>query len=201
MPTSPQDRSSIRSPHPLAVELARRLSGTSHARVLDYCSGSGRNAAWLEAGGLDVVAIADDAAAAFDRSASGDRFAGIVSSHGLLHGYASAMGARVHGLAEHLHPEGWLCATFGSKRDARYGTGTRLENGTFASESGDEAGVAHAYFDEPSLRALLEPDFDILELAERDAGQTAGTWAHSAPLTGALHWFFVGRRRERGDVQ
>src|ERR1700759_2219350 len=88
MSTSPHEQSTIRPPHPLAVELSERLVGRAGARVLDYCSGSGRNAAFLRRCGFDVDAIADAAAETFDRTVTSNEFAGIVTSHGLLHGYA-----------------------------------------------------------------------------------------------------------------
>jgi hypothetical protein len=72
-----------------------------------------------------------------------------------------------------------------------------LPGDTFAALDGDEAGVPHAYFDERSLRAILEPHFDVTSLIEWDATKTAGSWAHATPLSEAVHWFFVGQRRER----
>jgi hypothetical protein len=113
----------------------------------------------------------------------------------LLHGVAAETTARVAGLAERLEPVGWICATFGSQRDSRFGTGIRLAGDTFAAVDGDEPGVPHAYFDERSLRAILVPYFEVTSLIEWDATQTAGSWAHATPLSDAVHWFFIGRRR------
>jgi len=197
MTSSPHDQSTIRPPHPLAIELAKRLIDARGARILDYCSGSGRNAAYWRSFDFDVVEISDRDAPEFDRSAREIPFAGIVSSHGLLHGVASEMKVRVAGLAARLEPDGWMCATFGSQRDARFGNGIRVAGDTFASLDGDEPGVPHAYFDERSVRTILEPLFDVLSLIEWDAAQTAGSWAHATPLSDAAHWFFTGRRRER----
>jgi hypothetical protein len=196
MDTSPHDRS-IRPPHPLAVELAGRLRGIPQARVLDYCTGSGRNVIWLERAGLAVATVSDDEAPAFDRTDPHPSFDGIVTSHGLLHGTATAMPGRVERLARRLRPGGWMCATFGSTADERFGVGDRLDDATFAPRDGDEIGVSHAYFDESRLRAILDPYFDVAVLDRQDASQTAGRWAHSQPLTGAVHWFFVGSVRER----
>ncbi|HEY1681358.1 MAG TPA: methyltransferase domain-containing protein [Candidatus Tumulicola sp.] len=196
MDTSPHDRS-IRPPHPLAVELAGRLRGVPHAHVLDYCTGSGRNARWLERAGFSVAIVSDDEAPAFDRTDPHPSYDGIVASHGLLHGIATAMPGCVARLARRLRPGGWMCATFGSTHDKRFGVGERLGDATFAPLDGDEAGVAHAYFDEPFLRTMLDAYFDIAVLDRHDAVQTAGRWAHSQPLTGAVHWFFVGSVRER----
>jgi SAM-dependent methyltransferase len=194
---SPHDRS-IRPPHPLAIELAGRLRGVPYARVLDYCTGSGRNTRWLEREGFSVEIVSDDEASAFDRIDPHPSFDGIVASHGLLHGIATAMPGRVERLARRLRPGGWMCATFGATTDSRFGVGDRLDDATFAPRDGDEIGVAHAYFDEPALRTMLDAHFDIALLDRFDAAQTAGRWAHSQPLTGAVHWFFVGSVRERG---
>jgi hypothetical protein len=195
MTSSPHDQSTIRPPHPLAIELANRLAHAPGVPILDYCSGSGRNTAYLRNQGFEVVELLDEDAAAFDRSPPDGPFAGIVSSHGLLHGFAPAMHPRIAGLAGRSKPDGWMCATFGSKRDARFGKGVRLAEDTFAARDGDEPGVPHAYFDERSLRAMLGVFFEITLLAERDATQTSGDWAHATPLSDAVHWFFTGRRR------
>jgi SAM-dependent methyltransferase len=195
MSTSPHEQSTIRPPHPLAIELSVRLRDRAGARVLDYCAGSGRNGAFLRENGFEVVAVDDVDATSFDRASPVAEYAGIVSSHGLLHGYAPAMTARIAALAGRLETGGWLCATFGSRRDARCGTGIRLDEATFAAADGDEAGVPHAYFDESSLRALLAPYFDVALLSERDATQTAGRWAHTTPLNDAVHWFAIARHR------
>jgi hypothetical protein len=195
MTSSPHEQSTIRPPHLLAVEIASRLAGRPQARILDYCSGSGRNAAYLRSAGFEVVAIPDSQAGELDRSVGAAEFAGLVSSHGLLHGFAPEMPARIEMLAGRLEPGGWMCATFGSQRDARYGSGTRVGDDTFAAVDGDEPGIAHAYFNDRSLRTMLEPFFEIVALTEIDAGKTAGTWAHRTPLSDAVHWLFIGRRQ------
>ena len=65
-PTSPE-HASVRPPHPLAVELIAVL-GAGGARVIDFASGSGRNARALRAAGFEVAEIGDaDATAADDR--------------------------------------------------------------------------------------------------------------------------------------
>ena len=66
-PTSPE-HASVRPPHPLAVELIAVL-GAGGARVIDFASGSGRNARALRAAGFEVAEIGDaDATAADDRT-------------------------------------------------------------------------------------------------------------------------------------
>ena len=197
MPTpSPQDESSIRLPHPLAARLIERLRGRPGSRILDFCAGSGRNTAALRRAGYDIVTVDDDAAVSSDPlPATLGRFDAAVSTHGLLHGTTHAIAALVSALAALLEPDAPLFAVFGSTRDARFGKGTRIEASVFAPEDGDERGVAHAYFARSSLQAMLEANFTIEMLEERDADAIAGSWAHRAqPLSGAVHWFAIARR-------
>jgi len=89
-----------------------------------------------------------------------------------------------------LKPNGLLYAAFGSTHDARFGKGAKLSERTFAPLEGDERGVPHSYFDEPSLRELLEKNFAVERLEEIQVDAIAGSWAHrETPLRGAAHWF------------
>lgn len=181
-----------RRPHPLAAELIERLRATPLARVLDFGAGSGRNSAALAAAGYAVQAVSDDAVAGFT---AGSRFDAAVSTHALLHGTPVAIADRVHALAAALKPQAPLYATFGSKTDLRYGKGTHVDEDTFAPESGDEQGVAHAYFDEYALRAILEPWFLVESIEERAVDRVVGTWAHAQRPQGTVHWFVRARRQ------
>jgi SAM-dependent methyltransferase len=183
--------------HPLVQRLTECLRGERGRRVLDFGTGSGRNAAALRDAGFAVIAL-DDAAAASDEPLIrlNERVAAVLSTHGLLHGTAPAIAARVRAVATALEDGGWLCATFGSSRDARFGKGERINDSTYAPISGDERGVAHTYFSREELRALLEPQFAIESLTEHGVDRVAGSWAHQErPLTGAVHWFVIARKR------
>jgi hypothetical protein len=192
-PTSPE-HGSARPPHPLAVRLIQAL-GAAPARVIDVATGSGRNARALRAAGFEVVAIGDGDATPQRLAAEPRRFAAAISTHGLLHGTPASIGALLHAVAERLEPGGLLHATFGSTRDARCGQGTAIEPYVYAPADGDERGVPHAFYDEPRLRALLEATFDLDRIEERDAGESAGAWAHARPLERAVHWFVEARKR------
>jgi hypothetical protein len=183
--------------HPLAQRLIECLRGERGRRVLDFAAGSGRNAAALRRAGFTVIEV-DDAAADSGESLTRmkERVAAVLSTHGLLHGTAPAIAARVHAIAAVLEAGGWLCATFGSSRDARFGEGQRIADATYAPTAGDERGVAHTFFNREELRALLDPLFAIESLTERGVDEVAGLWAHQErPLTGAVHWFVIARRR------
>ncbi len=175
----------------------KRLHPKPDRPVLDFAAGSGRNGAALRSAGFAVVTVDDETAAspAPLRGATGP-FAAVVSTHGFLHGATPAVAARVGAIAASLARGGLLYASFGSTRDARFGRGERIDRATFAPAEGDERGVAHAYFDRETLRSLLERYFKIESLDEHGVDALAGTWAHRrAPLSGAVHWFAIGRKR------
>ncbi len=186
----------ISAPHPLAAALIERLQSRPESRILDFAAGSGRNAEALRRAGFAVVTIDDDAAASEKAlEALPSRFDAILSTHGLLHGSPETIGARVRSIAAHLEPGGLLYATFGSRRDARFGLGERIDDSTFAPLDGDERGVAHVYFDRQRMLALLNPLFAVESLEERGVDDVAGSWAHSQrPLRGAAHWFAIARK-------
>jgi hypothetical protein len=181
------------TPHPLAVRLVEHLRTGPAGRVLDFASGRGRNTEALRAAGFTVVAVDDHTAgAAAPLAGLSGPFAAALSTHGLLHGTPATVGATLAGIAGLLAKGAPLYATFGSVRDARFGSGSRIDDFTYAPESGDERGVAHAFFDRVRLSELLGAHFAIRSLEEHDAGQSAARWAHTErPLSGAVHWFAV----------
>lgn len=191
MPPDSPSEARFRAPHPLAERLIARCPRGS--RILEIGTGSGRNAAALAAAGLRCRSIAEDAAIVLPADGA---FDAALSTHALLHGTPAALAARLDEIARALRSGAPLLATFGSTDDARFGAGERIDDATWAPLDGDERGVAHVYFDEPRLRAMLERRFAI-ERAERVAVDAiAGSWAHpTAPLRAAVHWFVEASRR------
>ena len=169
-----------RPPHPLALALIERLGTRPGARVREIGTGSGRNRDALVAAGF--------------RLRESRRYDAALSTHALLHGRPVEIAETLAGIAAGLESAAPFFATFGSRRDARFGTGVRIDANSYAPDSGDEAGVTHCYFDEHELRALLEPHFAIESLEETPVDDIAGKWAHAAaPLRGAVHWFVRAR--------
>lgn len=161
--------------------------------MLEFASGRGRNTEALREAGLTVVAVDDPIAASATplRDVAGP-FAAALSTHGLLHGTPAKIGTVVSQIAGLLAQGAPLYATFGSVGDARFGSGMRLEEFVYAPQTGDERGIAHAFFDRARLDALLADHFTILSLEERAVDEIAGRWAHSAhPLSGTVHWFAI----------
>ena len=189
---SPRNQGSFRPPHPLALLLIRRLP--REARVLDFATGSGRDADALRGAGFHLVALDDATAASAEPfSALGaQRFDAAISTHGFLHGSAAAVAERVRSVASRLEPRGLLVATFGSTHDRRFRQGTRIDAATYAPLEGDERGVPHAFFDHAAVVTTLEAAVEIESLEERAVDEIAGRWAHrDRPLERAVHWFAV----------
>lgn len=183
--TSDSPQPPTRPPHALALELLRRFQDRSGATILEIGRGSGRNTAALLAAGFHVTGL--------DEPASADA---ALSTHALLHGTREDVAQLLGRIAGRLVPGAPLFGTFGSLRDARYGEGTRIGQDCYAPTFGDEKGVPHAFFDEPSLRALFDDAWTIESLREVCVDTLAGEWAHAKrPLEGAYHWFVVATRR------
>lgn len=178
----------LRPPHPLAESLIARLRRSGGLRVLEIGSGNGRNTIAIERAGLHPTAIADsEIETTLPRLSI--RFDGALSTHALLHGTVPSISETVAAVARLLRANAPFYATFGSTRDRRYGYGARVDDNVYVEESGDEAGVEHAYFAQEQLRTILQRHFTIEYLAEVDVDEIAGSWAHRDPLRGAIHWF------------
>jgi hypothetical protein len=177
--SSDSSRPPARPAHALALDLLRRLGTHSGATVLEIGRGSGRNTAALTAAGHIVVGLNDPVSA--DAA---------LSTHALLHGTRADVAALLEEIAERLRPGAPFYGTFGSTEDARFGEGTRIDDGCYAPSGGDEAGVAHAFFDEAALREMLQPRWEIDRLDHVRVDDVAGAWAHlERPLRDAYHWF------------
>jgi SAM-dependent methyltransferase len=193
-PASPRGGNTIRPAHPLAQRLIERLREARGSRILDFGCGSGRNTAALLRAGFAVTAI-DDGAANQAPAGLTERFAAVLSTHGLLHGTTPSIELRLRAIAGLLDLDGLLFASFGSSHDARFGDGERVAADTYVPTHGDERGVAHTFLRRAQVRALLESHFVIELLEEHGVDEIAGSWAHPNRLSGAVHWFAVARKR------
>lgn len=183
------DELNLRRAHPLARALCAVLP--ANARVLEIGSGRGRNTAALRGAGFAVTALPDDAMPHFEAA---HQFDAALSTHAFLHGTPADVAEMLARAAAALKSGAPLYGTFASKGDARYGAGRRIADDTYAPESGDEAGVPHAYFDEAALRALIGLRFSIDALDETPVDDVVGRWAHAQRPAGSVHWFLRARR-------
>lgn len=201
------------SPHPLARALASAVVRDSTARVLVLGTGNGRNVTPFTQNGVPVDILEQNETRAREAAARYTNeplvrvhagayagpypfdggFAGALSTSALLHGTASSVAQSVAAIRAALRFDAPFFCTFGSTRDPRFGNGRRIDDQTFAPDSGSEAGVAHAYFDESQLRAMLA-GFHIDELTEGTAAETVGKWAHTDDEAATIvHWFVRAR--------
>jgi hypothetical protein len=160
--------------------------------VLVLGAGNGRNLPPLATAGLET----DVRAAADGLGGMRGSYAGILSTHALLHGTRARVSERVARAAALLAPGGYLLATFGSCADPRCGSGLFVPGEGWAATDGDEPGVSHAYFDHASLARVLRP-FASYRSAERDVSTLVGRWAHTARHDGRVprvHWFVEALR-------
>ncbi|MHB8141598.1 MAG: class I SAM-dependent methyltransferase [Vulcanimicrobiaceae bacterium] len=189
--SSPSATGSMRSAHPLAVELCTRLAANPKSRILEIGCGRGRNTRALAAAGFEVRSLPDGAPIL----PSYRNYTAALSTHALLHGTPDTLAVLLAAVRAALCRGGLLYATFGSISDARHGRGIALAPGVFAPSEGAERGVPHSYFDEARLRTLLSPSFAVESLSEHCVERIAGDWAHPQGHPGAVHWFVIARSR------
>ena len=158
------------------------------ASVLEIGSGSRRNRDALEAAGFYVTAFEP-------RPTHGSTFDAALSTHGLLHGTHETIAAQLQDIAALLKTGAPLYATFASIADQRWGKGVRVAPDVYAAQTGDEAGVPHAFFDQARLSALLDEHFAIESIREVNVADIVGTWAHAEPPRGSVHFFVIAVRR------
>jgi hypothetical protein len=180
--------------HPLALELIERIGAPSQSGVLELGAGRGRNTNALREAGFEVEAVPDDRLTP-PPPLQQERYDAVLSTHGFLHGTPGDIAALVEATARAVKRGAPVFITFASTKDARFGHGARIDDRTYASLTGDERGVAHAYYDESALRRLLEPHFEIEMLEEMDADAIVGRWAHARAPSGTVHWFARLRKR------
>src|SRR5690348_12003648 len=104
----------------LAQRLVQPLEGAGPVLVIG--NARGRNSRALQAAGVEVVAIPDEAPYT-QLPAKTATFTGALSTHAYLHGVASKIRQGIAELARVLQRGAPLFLTFGSIQDVRYGFG------------------------------------------------------------------------------
>ncbi len=179
----------LRNAHPLAAQLLPLLPQRS--AILEIGSGRGRNTRAFRAAGHNVHVVADEDVSSFEAIPAS--FDAALSTHGFLHGTPALIERMLVSTARALKDDGLLFCTFASKRDARFGHGTRVDDDTFAPETGEEAGVPHVYFDHADVRKSLQRLFSIDLLQEECVDRIVGSWAHGDRARNSFHWFVRAR--------
>ncbi|MFH1688909.1 MAG: class I SAM-dependent methyltransferase [Candidatus Eisenbacteria bacterium] len=168
------------------VSLLERRFTERPLRVWDLCCGAGRHTVAMAVRGHEVFAsdISANGVALTEkwlselglsaRTAVADMtecpwtdatFHGAVSWDSLHHNTLGNILAALRVVHERLETGGLLLATLKSTRADWFGKGTKLEPGTFAHDSGREAGVPHHYFDEEGIRGAFAA-WELVSLVE-----------------------------------
>ncbi|MFH1864947.1 MAG: class I SAM-dependent methyltransferase [Candidatus Eisenbacteria bacterium] len=168
------------------VSLLERRFTERPLRIWDLCCGAGRHTVAMAARGHEIFAsdIAAHGVALTEkwlselglsaRTAVADMtecpwpdatFHGAVSWDSLHHNTLGNILAALHVVRERLEFGGLLLTTLKSTRADWFGMGTEIEPGTFAHDSGREAGVPHHYFDEDGVRSAFA-GWELLSLVE-----------------------------------
>lgn len=180
-------------------EFSDYLKTLNARNVLDLGCGAGRHAIFLAREGFNVVGldVSETALGELEgrRKAAGlgnvtlvkhemqelpfidDYFDGIVSTNVLHHGTATEIRrtlAEIHRIMR-KDATGFIITL--SKRDFRYGTGTRLEEDTYRFTDGDEKGIVHHFFSREELLQFFGR-FEVLSLNEELVNFSNKNWAH-----------------------
>ncbi|MDG7007669.1 MAG: class I SAM-dependent methyltransferase [Nitrososphaerota archaeon] len=185
-------------PLPAVVEFCSYLKDNGLRRILDLGAGGGRHALLMAEKGFQVVAldVSDTAQGALDRKVrrSGlgvtlvrhemgslpfidGYFDGIVCTNVLHHGRRVEVKVAFAEAMRVLRKGGAALFVVVSDKDFRFGTGRRLERGTYVFTSGEEKGIVHHFFAVGEFRALLK-DLELVKLWEEFLPGVGGNWAH-----------------------
>ena len=175
------------SPLPAVEEFCGYLRDGGLKRILDLGAGGGRHALLLAEKGFQVVAldVSDSAQRALDQRVRSNGvgnvtlvrhgmntlpfidgyFDGIVCTNVLHHGRIAEVRAAFNEVMRVLRRGGAAIFVVVSDKDFRFGTGRRLERGTYVFTSGDEKGIVHHFFGMGEFRALLG-DLEVVKFWE-----------------------------------
>ena len=173
-------------------------------RVLDLGCGIGRHALMFAGAGYDVTAIDGSPAglAALNDSAKASglsirideglmtdlpyadgSFDYVLAFNVIYHGEPGIVRRSIEEIRRVLVPDGLFQGTMLSKRNAKFGVGTKVAPDTYLKGDGDETEHPHFYCAAGELCALFE-GFEPLSLLDR---------LHEKP--GSWHWHLLAERR------
>lgn len=187
------------APLPAVEEFCGYLEDNGLRRILDLGAGGGRHTLLMAGKGLQVVAldVSDTAQNELDqrvrKAGLGNvtlvrhemsalpfvdgYFDGVVCTNVLHHGRRAQVKTAFGESMRVLRKGGAALFVVVSDKDFRFGTGTRLEQGTYVFTSGDEKGIVHHFFGRREFRALLG-DLEVVKLWEELVPVEKGKRAH-----------------------
>jgi len=187
------------APLPAVEEFCDYLEDNGLRRILDLGAGGGRHTLLMAGKGLQVVAldVSDSAQSALDqkvrRSGIGNvtlvrhemnalpfvdgYFDGIVCTNVLHHGLTEDVRRAFNESMRVLRKGGAALFVVVSDKDFRFGTGRKLERGTYVFTSGNEKGIVHHFFGAGELKTLLK-GLETVKLWEELLPEDEGKRAH-----------------------
>lgn len=177
-------------PQPEIYKFAKKVESIfpgERLRLWDFCCGAGRHTLMLASFGYDVYAsdISENGIEITGRKLNennlnahlkiadmtenpfgGTTFHGVFSWDALHHNTFSNIMKDVENVYDRLEEKGLFLVNLLSTKSGGYRKGTEIEKGTYISNSGEEAGVLHHYFDEKEVRELFA-DWKFLILSEQ----------------------------------
>ena len=189
----------VSRPLPAVVEFASYLRKNGMKRILDIGAGSGRHTVYLASLGFQLVAldVSDTALEILGGIADEKKlgnvtlvrhemrhlpfpdgyFDGLVCTNVMHHGLSSDVRRSFEEARRVVRKGGAALFVVVSDKDARLGTGRRLEARTFVFTKGEEKGIVHHFFGEREFRTALV-GFRIVKLWEEILNEEEGTRAH-----------------------
>lgn len=184
----------------LAVEeFCGYLGGGGVKRVLDLGAGGGRHTLLMAGKGFKVVAldVSDTAQSRLDEQVRmaglgnvtlvkhemstlpfiDGYFDGIVCTNVLHHGLTAEVKAAFGEAMRVLRKGGAALFVVVSDKDSRFGTGRKLERGTYVFTAGEEKGIVHHFFGVKEFGSLLA-GLEVVRLREEVIPEGAGKRAH-----------------------
>ena len=187
------------SPLPAVEEFCLYLRDNGLRRVLDLGAGGGRHTILLAGNGFQVVAldVSDTAQSKLDREVRkaglgnvtlvrhemsalpfvDGYFDGIVCTNVMHHGLTAEVRRAFGEAMRVLRKGGAALFVVVSDADSRFGTGKRLERGTYVFTSGEEKGIVHHFFGVREFRTLLKGQ-EIVRLWEEVLPEDGANRAH-----------------------
>jgi len=190
------------APLPAVEEFCGYLGDNGLRRILDLGAGGGRHTLLMAGKGFQVVAldVSDSAQRTLDqkvRKSGLDNvtlvrhemnalpfvdgyFDGIVCTNVLHHGVEAEVKTAFDESMRVLRKGGAALFVVVSDKDFRFGTGRKLEPGTYVFTSGDEKGIVHHFFGVQEFRTLLKDLQKVRlweELLQEDGGKRAHIYA------------------------
>jgi 2-polyprenyl-3-methyl-5-hydroxy-6-metoxy-1,4-benzoquinol methylase len=201
--SSDANRDWWKKPAPEVVELAKAYTPATHPKVLDMGCGVGRHALMFAAQGYEVTATDESPSAIGAVKEETERlglsletvmcemskqpfdpgsFDLVLAYNVIYHGRRSDFADAISHVANLLRPQGIFYFTAPTRKDAKYGCGTQVEEHAYESPNSVTPGDLHYFPDQADFEELLS-GFNVLKL-----GTDEGHWENQGASQFYSNW-------------